>query len=315
MRLTEVSGKAGNGVMDFTERHYTGETGFSADYHRVKHFLKKLYTPGYPYGNWLWNRWEWAFSLPNLNEKELSRMGVWEMDGEIVGLASYEEDIGEAWLSLTPGIPGLKRAMAEYAIHHMAKKDESGVTAVQVNVDGSDVEFMAILAELGYAPRNHSEYTAKYDIPSPFPEIVLPEGYSLVSLAEENDLFKINRMLWRGFNHEGEAPESLLPARSLAQAGPSFNKALTLAVKAPNGEFVSYCGMWYDPAEDYAMVEPVATDPDYRRLGLGKAVVLEGIRRCGELGAKVAYVGSRQDFYYAIGFKPHLENPWWRKVL
>lgn len=43
-------------------------------------------------------------------------------------------------------------------------------------------------------------------------------------------------------------------------------------------------------------VEPVATDPDYRRMDLGKAAVLEGIRRCGELGAEVAYVGSVKDF-------------------
>lgn len=303
--------------MGLTERHYTDQKGFSADYHRVKQFLKKIYLPDHPYGNWQWNRWEWAHSLPNLNNDELKRMGVWEMDGEIVGFAGFEEDYGEAWLSLSldPDIPGLRKGMAEYALRHLAKTNDAGVTAVQVNVDDADEEFTAVLTELGYTPRDHMEYTAMYTIPDPFPEIVLPEGYSLVSLAEENDLFKVNRILWRGFHHEGEPPETELPARSYAQSGPSFNKALTLAVKAPNGEFVSYCGMWYDPAEDYAMVEPVATDPDYRRLGLGKAVVLEGIRRCGALGAKVAYVGSRQDFYYAIGFKPLLENRWWYKEL
>ena len=50
-------------------------------------------------------------------------------------------------------------------------------------------------------------------------------------------------------------------------------------------------------------VEPVATDPDFRRMGLGKAAVLEGIRRCGEMGAEVAYVGSDQLFYQKLGFK------------
>ena len=50
-------------------------------------------------------------------------------------------------------------------------------------------------------------------------------------------------------------------------------------------------------------MEPVATDPDYRRIGLGTAAVLEGIRRCGELGATVAYVGTDKQFYLAMGFK------------
>jgi predicted N-acetyltransferase YhbS len=48
---------------------------------------------------------------------------------------------------------------------------------------------------------------------------------------------------------------------------------------------------------------PVATDPQYRRMGLGRAAVLEGVRRCAALGARRAYVGSDQAFYQALGFR------------
>jgi predicted N-acetyltransferase YhbS len=71
--------------------------------------------------------------------------------------------------------------------------------------------------------------------------------------------------------------------------------------------------MWYEPVNRIAYVEPVATDPDYRRMGLGKAAVLEGIRRCGELGAGVAFVGSDQFFYTAIGFKVVYKSNCWVK--
>ena len=47
------------------------------------------------------------------------------------------------------------------------------------------------------------------------------------------------------------------------QSGPHFRKDLTIVVEAPNGEFVSYCGMWYDAVNRFGYVEPVATDPDY----------------------------------------------------
>ena len=58
-------------------------------------------------------------------------------------------------------------------------------------------------------------------------------------------------------------------------------------------------------------MEPVATDPDFRRMGLGRAAVLEGIRRCAELGATVAYVAAVLPIYMAIGFKKlHAENCW-----
>ena len=71
--------------------------------------------------------------------------------------------------------------------------------------------------------------------------------------------------------------------------------------------------MWYEPVNRIAYVEPVATDPDYRRIGLGKAAVWEGIRRSGELGAEVAYVGSDQLFYKSIGFKVLYKSNCWIK--
>ena len=65
----------------------------------------------------------------------------------------------------------------------------------------------------------------------------------------------------------------------------------------------------------FGYIEPVATDPRYRRLGLGKAAVLEGLRRCGALGARVAYVGSDPLFYQALGFKQVYNSECWAKYL
>ena len=99
------------------------------------------------------------------------------------------------------------------------------------------------------------------------------------------------------------------------QSAPHFRKDLNIVVEAPAGHFVAYSGTWYEETNRYAYVEPVATDPDYRRRGLGKAAVLEGIRRCAELGATVAYVGSDLPFYMAIGFEKVYTDPCWARDL
>ena len=99
--------------------------------------------------------------------------------------------------------------------------------------------------------------------------------------------------------------------RRTSVSGPHLNRELNITVVAPDGEYAGYCGIWYDPATDYALVEPVCTDPVHRRRGVGRAAVLEAARRCGQLGAKVAYVGSDQQFYYSIGFVPHSSGTWW----
>lgn len=75
------------------------------------------------------------------------------------------------------------------------------------------------------------------------------------------------------------------------------------------------CGMFYEPTHRYAYVEPVATDPAYRRMGLGNAAVLEGMRRCAELGAQTACVGSDIEFYQALGFTAVTNSECWIKYL
>jgi predicted N-acetyltransferase YhbS len=97
------------------------------------------------------------------------------------------------------------------------------------------------------------------------------------------------------------------------QSAPNFRYDLTIVAVAPDGDYVSFCGIWPVLQNGYSMVEPVASDPTYRRMGLGKAAVLEAIRRTAALGVDVAWVGSNQPFYQALGFKKVYEDPAWIK--
>ena len=73
-------------------------------------------------------------------------------------------------------------------------------------------------------------------------------------------------------------------------------------VEAMDGSFVSYSRIWLLPNHQSAHIEPVATDPDYRRLGLGKAAVMECIRRCALLGAKRVIVALYSTVLSGDGF-------------
>ena len=84
-------------------------------------------------------------------------------------------------------------------------------------------------------------------------------------------------------------------------------------VVGPDGEYVSCCIVWYDSLNRMAILEHVGTHLDFRRMGFGRAVVLEGIRRVAALGATKAYVGSSQQFYKAIGFQMKYATYDWTK--
>ena len=213
----------------------------------------------------------------------------------------------------------MRDEMLEYAEQHLqGQSSQDGQAELRIFVNDADLEFQSLVQGRGYQKRSQwNRPLAKYIIPDPFPNISLPGRFGLKSLADECDWAKVNRALWRGFNHEGEPPmtDEELESRRRMFDTPSGRRNLKVVVKAPGGDFVSFCGMFYEPTNKYAYVEPVATDPDYRRKGLGKAAVLEGIRRCAELGARVAYVGSDQAFYLAMGFEVTNVSECWVKYL
>lgn len=282
------------------------------DFDLVSAFLMRHYQPDNRDGNWIQPMWEYMHSHPAQDEESLDRIGIWEDAGEIVAVANYESRLGEAFFQLHSGYAHLKPEMLDYAEQHLCELNPEGERLLAAYVPDFDARLEALVQAGGYQlDERRSRPMSRYQIRQPYATSGLPPGFRVKSLADENDLEKINRVLWRGFNHPGEPPAEELPGRLKMQSGPNFRKDLTMVVEAPDGQFVSFCGLWYEPFNRIAYVEPMATDPDYRRMGLGRAAMLEGIRRCGELGATVAWVGSDQPFYLSSGFELVYENRCW----
>lgn len=298
--------------MAITHRQYNG----ADDYARIDQFLLEQHQPGNADGNWIEPAWEYMHSHPLLDASSLGRIRIWEEDGRIVGVAHYEWRLGEAFFETHPAYRHLRGEMLAYAEQNLAGRSEDGRPYLQAYVNDNDPEFLALVQARGY--RHDPQATRpmyRFDIPDPFPPIPLPDGFRLSSMAEDCDWWKIHRVLHRGFDHPGEPPAEDLEERIQMSRTPNYDFSLKIVTVAPNGDYASFSGTWYEPRMRFAYVEPVATDPDYRRLGLGKAAVLEGIRRCGEMGANVAYVGSDQAFYQAIGFRKVYDSQCWTLYL
>ncbi len=287
------------------------------DYLKVDEFLTRHHRVGNLDGNWLEPAWEYMHGHPLLQSQHLPQIGIWEDAGEVVGVAHYEWQLGEAFFQFHPAHRSLRSEMLDYAETHLAGISErNGRKYLCAYINDNDPDFQTLAEMRGYT-QDHAGTRPLYrlDVPDPFPRALLPPGFRLTSLAEDCDWAKVNRVLWRGFNHEGEPPMNAeeLESRRRMFDTPNASRDLKIAVAAPDDSFAAFCGMFYEPVHRFAYVEPVVTDPDCRRMGLGKAAVLEGIRRCAELGAAVAYVGSDQLFYQALGFKKVFNSECWVK--
>jgi len=301
--------------MTITVRHYS----HPEDYRRISEFLIAHHEPGNRDGNWLEPAWEYMHHHPMLDGLSLDRIGLWEDGGELVAVAHYEWHLGEAFFQFHSAYRHLRDEMLDYAEAHLARlSPEDGQRDLHAYVNDNDPDFVALVQARGYArDPEEARPLCRFDIPGPFPAIPLADGFRLTDLAEEPDWAKVHRVLWRGFDHRDEPPMSdeETEGRRRMFDTPKARRDLKIAVAAPDGEFVAFCGVFYEPVRRFAYVEPVATDPAYRRLGLGRAAVLEGIRRCAALGATDAYVGSDQLFYRSIGFKKVYASECWVKRL
>jgi predicted N-acetyltransferase YhbS len=300
-------------AVDVTVRSYD----HAKDYEAMNRFLIDVYEPTDRLLNWMQPRWEYMHAHPFIAEVPLEQIAVYEDEGEIVGLASPEHKPTFVYFQRKPGYDHILPAMLDHTDEHfggpsiMLQRDIIGLF-----INDFDTALATLAAARGYELlEGYHEGFSKLTLDQPLPKTPLPDGFRLQSLADENDHRKINRCLWRGFNHEGEVPEEDADLPGVAQSAPNFRKDHTIVAVEPGGNYVAYAGIWYVPENGFAYVEPVATDPDYRRMGLGAAAVLETLRRVQAEGAEVAWVGSDQQFYKAIGFVKKFQRDLWVKWL
>ena len=97
-----------------------------------------------------------------------------------------------------------------------------------------------------------------------------------------------------------------------------YRSDLDLVLEAEDGTPVAFALGWYDEANRLGEFEPLGTDPDFRNQGLGRALLLLGLRRFREAGATQAIVGSRGDdghplprlLYESVGFRELSRQRW-----
>ncbi|RII33137.1 N-acetyltransferase [Clostridium chromiireducens] len=295
--------------MSIQFRNYTKQAGITEDYHKVRNFFIRL-----GYAEFTYTRWDWMATHGYLDRSAVGKTGLWEEEGKIVGVATFDCQLGETFCLALPEYAFLKKEMLIYAKDNLSKDGKFGVV-----IADTDLRFQDIAADLGFKATEEKENDAIFYVDKTSTKYNLPDGFYITTMKETFDLYQYLRVLWKGFNHElnGEGEFQFTKEKEILSNAemlrPNVDLNLKVAAVAPDGNFAAYCGMWYDPQAGYAVIEPVATDPKYRKMGLGRAVVLEGISRVGELGAKTALVGSMQQFYYSIGLRPYKTATIWRE--
>jgi len=297
------------------------------DYLRVRNFLKtNHYRNGKPW-NWGLERWNWGRYHPSMfceqdPEKTAAQIAYWESavriwensNGKISAMAHTESPFvdGEVFIQRVTDSDIVLDEIFAYIGENLAHPNTG---SIQLPFYEYDEVLSKKAKEWGYIRDEKScWHNSEFDLQH-IPQPDLKPGFTIHSMDENGDLCKYCKGSALGFNHPDPADWSTPAEYREVHKAPDYKPELNLFVESPDGEYVSCGCFWYDDVNSIGFLEPLSTHPEYRRMGFGRELVYEGLRRVKKLGGTKAYVGSSQDFYKVIGFELKYPMYPWKKRL
>jgi ribosomal protein S18 acetylase RimI-like enzyme len=142
----------------------------------------------------------------------------------------------------------------------------------------------------------------------------LPDGYHIRTVRGVGEAAAVAALHSAGFGSNW-TPE--LYRRVMESPGYDPNREFL--VETDDGSLAGFCVTWLDEINRTGYFEPVAVHPDYRRLGLGKALMRVGMAAMREWGMEWAEVMYGVDnpgsgkLYRGEGFEPRWKIVLYRK--
>src|SRR5262249_41371081 len=141
----------------------------------------------------------------------------------------------------------------------------------------------------------------------PIQQYDLPNGFSIRPLAGEAEAQAYETLHRAAFNSKNMS--EAWRRRILRHA--DYMPDLDLVAVAPDGTLAAFCIGWITRVNDerISQIEPIGVLPAYHRLGLGRAILYENLRRMQAIGATTAMIEAESSnnastsLYKSAGFQ------------
>ncbi|MBC7232336.1 MAG: GNAT family N-acetyltransferase [Chloroflexi bacterium] len=222
---------------------------------------------------------------------------------------------------------GIGTALMQRAIEHARtfKRDKPLFLQIGVRHQVAGAEELAL--SLGLKPVRYFFYMECHDLDH-IPEPVFPEGISVRPYIVGQDDAAFVETYNEGFSdHWGYVPTTLDEVKHWQNA-PGFRAENNLLAVDASGRIVALCLVLFPQMEpdllqkNPPLIDDLAVHPAYRRRGIGRALLLAGMRRIREEGYHAAALGVDADnpnqalrLYESVGFTTVARSTYYRKEL
>ncbi|MEU4332077.1 GNAT family N-acetyltransferase [Nonomuraea dietziae] len=234
-----------------------------------------------------------------------SLVHLWEDASRIVGLA-VNLRFGSAFdVFAAPCLRGspAELRMLRAAYESTAAAMDPAEPYVLTDLFDCDTTRIGLLEQLGFERFRTWDHVNDRDLGLSLPSPALPEGFRVRSaLLEDADRLAVAR------NHSFEEDWTGEQYRSEVMDKPGYDPAREIVAEAPDGRIAAFAVYWVDELNGVGHFEPVGTHRDFQRRGLGRAVMLEAMRRMRDLGLSTVTVNHNAEntaahaLYASLGF-------------
>lgn len=300
------------------------------DFERVRAFLILTYNLTRSFQNWIPSMFEnikFGPCGPEYRDEEDAYIKLWEItddtdtaSGSQIVAVTFVRPAGDCWIQIHPDYRSIEKEIVLCVEKQRRESKQTGPPEIELRfrVDETDDHRKTVLTELGYEQGGLTEYNRTRPVDAPLPVYPPPDGFIVRSVDVESDFAQYRRVQAAVFPHCASMTKRTAKLYSTASF---YNRDLDLVAVGHHGNFAAFCTVRIDPVSRMAELEPVGTHPDYRKLGLARAVVCEGLRRLEKhrpsslciLGAAPSEAANR--LYDSVGFSEKTRVHLWRKTL
>ncbi len=277
--------------MNLTLRNYQNEE----DFWRIRAFLRKVFVLNeFKELSWPAARLDyWRWHVRRIIEQAplSSCVFLWEtLEGEI-GAVINPEGNGEACLQVHPEFQSaeLIDSMVRTAQDHLYGTTPEGKKRLIVWAHEGDAERQSVLKGCGFEKKEDftwQERQRQRGLDQPLPEFPLAEGYTVRPLGGPEEIPSRSWASWRAFHPDSpdEDYQGWDWYHPNIQCQPMYRRDLDIVAIAPDGSVAAFTTLWYDDVTRWGYFEPVGTVPEHQKKGLGKAVIVDAMRRMKAMG-------------------------------
>lgn len=248
----------------------------------------------------------WLFYTYVPSEIWQSNVRLWMENDQLIGWALLSLDDDDFDVYTSPHLRGDPREheMLAWAVEQMSGHDN--IQTVWVAED--DEARLRWMEENGFTLEKEHFLYFRRSLAGSLDGVPLPEGFSLRSSRGEEDARLRSVTSYATFG-SSKSFEEYWPRTLRFMQSPVYVPEHEIFVVSPNREIAAFCTIWTDELNKIGHFEPVGTHPNFQRMGLGKSLLLEGLRRLRSEGMNEADVCTNYDnppairLYESVGFQ------------